>query len=179
MRRSIIFLLLLAAGSQAYAQENLFLIQGGSAGTSGSTVGTSLTGLKVNAAWEFQPMGDKWTMGGSIGYVQLSADLPNGNVKVTSIPIAFVGRYMVGGEKFKGFLRGSVGTQISSASYTGALVSPSNSQWGMTASIAGGIMYWASDKIFISAEYEFLWLSNAIADSGSVGCVLGGIGYRF
>lgn len=168
----------LSAG-YADAQENLMVIQGGSATSSGNALNSSLTGFKINGAWEFQPMGDKWTMGGSIGYVQMSATVTNGTVKVTSIPIAFVARYMVGGEKFKVFARGSLGTQISTGSYSGTVVNTSDSQWGMSGSIGAGVMYWASDKLFISAEYEFLWLSNAIQNAGSVGCAMGGIGLRF
>lgn len=179
MKRALVLILFLVPTGLAIAQENLLVIQGGTASSSGNALGSKLTGFKVNGSWEFQPMGDKWTMGGSIGYVQLSASVANGTVKVTSIPIAFVGRYMFGGEKFKGFVRGSLGTQISTGSYSGSVVGTSDSQWGMTASIGGGLMYWVGEKVFVSGEYEWLWLSNAIQDSGSVGCIMGGVGMRF
>ena len=172
----ILLTLFFGAVSMAYGQENIGLLQGGYASGNGSA---APTGYKINAAWEFQPMGDRWTMGGSIGYIKVSAKEAGSSFDVSSVPICFVSRMMFGGESFKVFVRGSLGTHISTLSYSGALVSTSESQWGMVGGIGGGLMFYTSETMFLSADYEWLWISNAFANSGSIGTASLGIGFKF
>lgn len=173
----LLFTLALLAGPAA-GQENLGVLQVGYSVGNGSS-GIQPTGYKINGSWEFQPMGDKWTMGGSIGWVSLSATENNGSFSLSSFPICFVSRIMFGGEKFKAFVRGGLGTQVSTISYSGSLIAPSDTQWGMSASLGGGALFWMSDKVFLSADYEWLWLSNAFANTGSIGTASVGVGFRF
>ena len=177
MKKSGVFLaLFIGAVSMVNGQENIGLLQGGYASGNGSA---APTGYKINAAWEFQPMGDRWTMGGSVGYISVSAKEAGNSFDVSSVPICFVSRIMFGGQSFKAFVRGSLGTHISTLSYSGAVVSTSESQWGMVGGIGGGLMYYTSEAMFLSADYEWLWISNAFANSGSIGTASLGIGFKF
>ncbi|MBL7848443.1 MAG: outer membrane beta-barrel protein [Cyclobacteriaceae bacterium] len=178
MKHLLLVISLASLANITFGQENIGLIQGGYSVGNRSN-GTQPTGYKINAAWEFQPMGDKWTMGGSIGWVKLSMTENNGSFSLSSLPICFVSRYMFGGEKFKAFVRGGLGTHVSTISYSGTLVAPSDQQWGMSGSLGGGAMFWMSEKMFLSAEYEWLWLSNAFANTGSIGTASAGFGFRF
>lgn len=162
--------------STARAQENNLILQGGYSAGNGTA---SPTGYKINASWEFQPVGDRWTMGGSIGYVKVSAKEAGNNFDVSSVPICFVSRIMFGGEKFKFFVRGSLGTHLSSLSYTGSVISTNDSQWGMAGGLGGGLMYYMSETLFLSADYEWLWLSNPYTNSGSIGTSSVGVGFKF
>jgi opacity protein-like surface antigen len=172
----VLAMVLALATSAACAQENNLILQGGYAAGNGTA---SPTGFKINASWEFQPMGDKWTMGGSIGYVKVSAKDAGNNFDVSSVPICFVSRIMFGGEKVKFFVRGSLGTHLSSLSYSGTLISTKDSQWGMAAGLGGGLMYSLSETMFLSADYEWLWLSNPYTNSGSIGTASVGVGFKF
>jgi hypothetical protein len=180
MKQLLLLISFLVTSGALLAQENLLIVQGGPASGNGSA---SPTGYRIAAAWEFQPTGEWWTMGGSLGMVKLSASetilSATSTFDVTTIPICFVSRLTFGGEKFKGFVRGQLGTHISSISYSGSITAASESQWGMAAGISPGIMFWVSPKIFLGADYEWLWISNAFANSGSIGIASGSIGLKF
>lgn len=168
--------IILVAATVGYGQENLGILQGGYSAGNGSA---APTGFKINGTWEFQPTGEKWTMGGSLGYIRLTGTETAANFSVSSVPVTFVSRIMFGGESFKFFVRGQLGTHISTISYSGALVSNSDTQVGMAAGLGGGVMYFTSEKMFLSADYEWLWLSNTFSNSGSIGTASLGVGFRF
>lgn len=170
---------ILLASIGVNAQENIAVLQGGYSTGLGNAAGTQPSGFKINASWEFQPSGDKWTMGGSLGYVRLSGSEAGSDYGLSAVPICFVSRIMFGGESFRFFARGQLGTHISTISYSGALLSTNDTQVGMSAGLGGGVMYFASESMFLSAEYEWLWLSNAFANTGSIGTGALGVGYRF
>jgi len=160
----------------ANAQENLGIFQGGYSSGQGSS---KPTGFKVTGSWEFQPAGEIWTIGGSVGYIRLSGSESGADFSVTSVPICAVTRFMFGGEKFKAYVRAQGGTHISTVSYSGSFLSASDTQLSMALGIGGGAMYWMSEKMFLNAEYEGLWLMNAFANSGAVTTGSLGVGFRF
>jgi len=176
MKYGFSLIIILLAATVGYGQENLGILQAGYSAGNGSS---APTGFKINAAWEFQPNAEKWTMGGSLGYIRLTGKETAADFSVSSVPVTFVSRIMFGGESFKFFVRGQLGTHISTISYSGALVSSSDTQVGMAAGLSGGVMYFASEKMFLSADYEWLWLTNAYANTGSIGTAALGLGFKF
>lgn len=176
MKHTVRIFLLLLLFVSSYGQENLGLLQGGYSIGHGSI---QPAGFKINASWEFQPTGDNWTMGGSLGYMRLSGTESGSDFGLTTVPICFVGRMMFGGDSFKFFIRGQGGTHISTISYSGALLSKNDTQWGMALGLSGGLMFFPGEKTFLSAEYEGLWLSNSFANTGTIGTAALGVGFRF
>lgn len=173
----ILFVLALMAGC-AFGQENIGQLQAGYA-VGNRDGGVQPTGLKINGSWEYQPTGENWTMGGSVGWVKLSVSETAGGFSLSSYPICFVSRIMFGGEKVKAFVRGGLGTHVSTISYSGASLATSDTQWGMSGSLGGGALFWMSERVFLSADYEWLWLSNAFANTGSIGTASLGVGFKF
>ncbi len=183
MKHLIAFLLLIGSFA-ALGQENNLSLTGGYSTTTGDAAGSAPTGYKLMVNYDFQSTGEKWSAGGAVGYINLDGTvttlLGSSTYKITSVPIYVVGKYMVGSEKFKVFTRLALGSHFSSGSYSGPVVALKDSQTiGMSAGIGAGVVFWFSDKIFASADYEFLWLSNAISDTGWVTSASGGIGVRF
>jgi len=180
MKKLLLSITLMITSGGLFAQENIILLQGGPASGNGSA---SPTGYRIAAAWEFQPAGEWWTMGASLGMVKLSASQTilssTSTFDVTTIPICFVSRLTFGGEKVKAFVRGQLGTHISTISYSGSISLASESQWGMAAGISPGVMFWVSPKVFLGADYEWLWISNTFENSGSVGIASGSLGLKF
>jgi opacity protein-like surface antigen len=179
MKKASFVLLVALMAVQARAQENFAILQGGYSTGWGNVSGTQPTGFKINVAWEFQPTGDRWTIGGSLGYLRLSGSESGSDYGLSTIPICAVSRIMFGSESFKFFVRGQLGTHISTVSYSGALVSLSDTQMGLAGGLGGGVMFFPSERMFLSADYEWLWLSNAFANTGSIGSAALGVGFRF
>lgn len=174
MRR--IWILFLMISVAASAQENLGTIQIGYA-SGFANISAKQTGIKLNGSWEFQPMGDSWTIGGSIGFIQLNGETPSKTFILTSVPITLVSRLMFGREKLKAYIRGQAGTHFSGVEYSGLLTYKDNNV-GVAAGIGGGAMCKINETVFISAEYEWLWLGN-LANTSSVGTAAFGVGFRF
>ncbi len=177
--KQILVLFSVMLSQATMAQENIGLLQGGYSMGKGTVTASQPTGFKVNGSWEFQPSGDQWTIGGSLGYLRIAGSESGSDFSVSSIPVCVVSRLMFGSESFMAFVRGQAGTHVSTVSYAGLLVDLSDSQVGMVVGIGGGVMFYASEKTFVSAEYEWLWLSNAFANTGSIGTTALGVGFKF
>lgn len=183
MKHLIAFLLILGTVA-AFGQENNLSLTGGYSTTSGNVAGSSPTGYKVMVNYDFQSTGEKWSVGGGVGYIGLNGTVSTGlgtsTYKITSIPVYVVAKYFVGSEKFKAFARLAIGSHFSSGLYTGTVFTLNDtSSIGMSFGGGAGFNFWLSDKIFATVDYEYLWLSNAISDTGGVSSVSGGIGMRF
>lgn len=183
MKHLIAFLFILVAIS-AFGQENNLSLTGGYSTTTGSVGGSAPTGYKVALNYDFQSTGETWSVGGAVGYINLegtvSGGLGSSTFKITSIPVYAVAKYFVGSDKFKVFARFAIGSHFSSGSYTGTIVTlKDTSSIGMSIGFGAGVNFWLSDKLFLTGDYEYLWLSNALSDTGGVSSVSGGIGMRF
>jgi hypothetical protein len=184
MKHLIAFLLVLGSFA-ALGQENNLSLTGGYSTTTGNVAGSAPTGYKVSLNYDFQSTGETWSVGGAVGYIGLDgtatvSGLGTSTYKITSIPVYAVAKYYVGSEKFKVFARLAIGSHFSSGSYSGPVVTlKDTSAIGMSFGGGAGINFWLSEKIFLTADYEYLWLSNAISDTGGVSSASGGIGMRF
>lgn len=180
MKHLVAFLMILVSAA-AFAQENSLSLTGGYATTTGNVAGSAPTGYRISVNYDFQSSGEKWSVGGVAGYINLDGTVTTGSTyKITSIPVYVVAKYYVGSDKFKAFAKLCAGTHFSSGSYTGSFFTlKDTSSVGMSLGAGAGINFWLSDKIFLTADYEYLWLSNAISDTGGVSSVSGGIGMKF
>lgn len=82
-------------------------------------------------------------------------------------------------EKLKGFIKGAIGAHFSSLKRSGPLGELSDNDFGFAGGAGLGGSYFINEKIFLNAEYELLWLSNAYYVEGLLNTASLGIGFRF
>jgi opacity protein-like surface antigen len=85
----------------------------------------------------------------------------------------------VGKGKLKGFVKGAIGTHISTFKQTGNLTEVKSTDMGFYGGAGVGALINVSEKMFISAEYEWAYMSNSFYRDGFVNSISGGIGFKF
>ncbi len=183
MKKLLTILSLSLLSVSVQAQENALSLLGGYSFGTGSVSSSQPTGWRINALYEFTPNASSWSIGGAVGYISLSGSstylLTSSSYKVQAVPISLVPKFSFGSESFKGYLRGIIGSAITTISYTGTVVGTSDNQWGMSFGFGAGGTYYLNEKMFLSADYEWLRLSNIYDDAGSINSASVGIGMKF
>ena len=182
MKKIIIALGLSLAATVAFSQENMITLSGGYAFANIEYSNVNTTGWRINALYEYNQAGGKWAHGFSLGYVNLSGEssgsLQKTKYNINSWPFYYAPKYLFGSENFKGFIKGAIGWQISNFERSG-LVTLSDSDTGFVGGGGAGAQYFFDEKMFLSAEYELLWLSNSFYKDGLLNSASLGIGFRF
>ena len=177
MRYLIILLMILAI--TAYSQESMVTLSGGAVLANVEDAETNGTGFRINGLYEYNPMLGKIAYGLSVGYIDLGADNDGTEYKVTSLPIYFAPKFLFGGDKFKGFIKGALGMHFSRIKRTGTRTELEDKDTGFTGGIGGGALFFLTNAIFINAEYELLWMSNHFYRDGLQQGISAGLGFRF
>jgi hypothetical protein len=176
----LVFTLLVTLG---FSQENAVTLSGGYAFATIEDTDVKTTGWRINALYEYNPAGGNWAHGLSFGYVNLSGESKGSSqttqYDISSWPMYYAPKYLFGGESFKGFVKGAIGWQISSLERSGPLASISDNDTGLLGGGGVGAQYLLNEKIFLSAEYELLWMSNTFYKDGWLNTASLGIGIRF
>lgn len=183
MKKLLVLLILLVFATIGYAQENSITISGGYAFSNVEDVDVNATGWRINGLYEYNPAGGKWAHGFSIGYVSVSADVTQDiystKYEINSWPIYYAPKYLFGSEKVKGFVKAALGYQLSTLKRTGNLSNLEDNDGGFVGGGGAGISYLLSEKVFLSAEYELLWMSNSFYRDGLLNTASLGIGFKF
>lgn len=178
----ILVLTMLVGSTMAAAQENMVTIGGGYsfARIKESDGGTS--GWRINALFEYNPNAGNIAHGVSVGHIDTRAEITGAQgaeYKLTSTPIYYAPKMLFGNEKVKGFVKGALGMHFSSYQREGALGDLSSNDAGFYGALGAGGMLFLSKKAFLSAEYEWAYLSNTYYKSGFMNSAVLGIGFRF
>jgi hypothetical protein len=183
MKKTIIVLAFAMLTTIAYSQENMITLSGGYVFANVEDTDVSATGFRINGLYEYNQAGGKWAHGFSIGYIGLSAEITESvqtsTIDINTWPFYYAPKYLFGGESFKGFIKGAIGWQISNFERYGTLATISDSDTGFTGGGGVGAQYFFNEKIFLSAEYELLWMSNSFYKDGLVNTASLGLGIRF
>lgn len=183
MKRPIIVLVFTLLSFLAFSQENMITISGGYAFSNIEDSDVTTTGWRINGLYEYNQGGGSWAHGFSFGYINLSAEvtesLQTTTWDVNTWPIYYAPKYLFGGEKFKGFVKGAIGWQISNFERMASRSTVSDSDTGFLGGGGAGASYFINEKILITAEYELLWMSNSIYKDGLLNTASLGIGFRF
>ena len=94
-------------------------------------------------------------------------------------PIYYAPKYLIGDGKVKGFIKGAIGWQFSKVSNNNPLIIIDATDSGFTVGVGAGFTYSVSEKVFLNAEYEFLWLQNSFFRDGYLNTASLGLGLRF
>lgn len=167
---------------KANSQNNMVTLSGGYSFATIEDTEIKATGYRINGLYEFNPASGKVAHGLSIGYISIAAteDVLGGSITTTinSFPIYYAPKYMLGKEKFKGFVKAAIGGQFAGLERDG-IVTASDSDFGFYGGGGAGLMFLITDKIFINAEYEIAWASNNYYKDGWMNSAIGGIGIKF
>lgn len=183
MKRIILILIFTALASLAFSQENTVTLSGGYAFANIEDIDVNATGWRVSGLYEFNQTGSPWAQGFSVGYLSLSAQSTEGvqtiNLDVSSWPIYYAPKYLFGNKKLKGFVKGAIGWQFSKLKKSGTVVDLEADDTGFTGGGGVGAQYLFNEKIFLSAEYELLWMSNSFYKDGLLNTASLGLGIKF
>jgi len=180
MKNSIAVLFLLTAALVAYSQENMVTLSGGYAFANIEEADADGTGWRINGLYEFNPSGSKFAHGFSIGYVSLSGEgALDTQYDIGTWPVYYAPKFLLGEGKLKGFVKGALGWQFSNISRTGTALEADANDSGFTLGAGAGASYFINEKLFLTGEYEFLWLQNSYFKEGYLSTVSAGIGFKF
>lgn len=183
MKKTLAIIILATSTLIAYSQENMITLSGGYAFANIEEADADGTGWRINALYEFAPMNGKVAHGFSVGYVSLSGEGGVGQDKtqydVGTWPIYYAPKLFIGEGKIQGFIKGAIGWQFSKISNNNPLIIIDANDSGFTAGAGAGFMYSVSDKVFLNAEYEFLWLQNSFFRDGYLNTASIGLGIKF
>jgi len=182
MKKQIFITMLVLLSMKALSQENMFTLSSGYSFAKIEDSGISTTGWRIMGTYEFNPGGGILAHGFSFGYIGLKGTDGVGaqeiRYTVNSFPLYYAPKVMFGKEKFKGFIKGVLGSQIAGLKREGA-VTLSDSDFGFYGGGGAGIMIFLKENIFINAEYEIAWASNSFYKDGWINTAGGGIGFKF
>jgi hypothetical protein len=183
MKKPIALLVFVLLGIVAYGQENLATLSGGYVFANIESTDVNGTGFRINGLYEYNQGGGKWAHGFSLGYIGLTAESSSNLQTITydinTWPIYYAPKYLIGGDAFKGFVKGAIGWQISNIERMGAAATLSDSDTGFIGGGGVGAMYFLNEKLFLSAEYELLYMANSFYKDGLLNTASLGIGFRF
>jgi hypothetical protein len=183
MKRNLLTFALICFFGIAMAQENRFSVSGGYAFCNIEDVETGATGWRINTSYEFNPGTGSFSHGFSVGYIVTTADFTSNtetsNYKLSSWPIYYAPKFTVGQGNLKGFVKGALGTHVTGYKRTGTLTEITSTDMGFYGGVGAGGMLLLGEKLFLSAEYEWTYMSNTFYRDGFMNSVMAGIGFRF
>lgn len=182
MKKTILFTFVVMLSLNALSQENSVTLSSGYSFAKIDDTDIKTTGWRVMGTYEFNPAGGMFAHGFSFGSLSLKGTDGVGFQKikytVNSFPLYYAPKVLFGNEKFRGFFKGILGTQIASLKREGA-ESLSSSDFGFYVGAGAGITYFVKENIFINVEYEIAWASNSMFRDSWINTIGGGIGFKF
>lgn len=169
----------LTARSQA---QNTVTLSGGYSFASIEESDASATGWRANLLFEqgrpFSPI----THGGAVGLAVLKSSvttqLATSDYTITTLPVYYVPKYSFGSDDFKGFIKGALGLQFSWLTRKGTIGELSDNDLGFYGGLGGGMVYHIDEKWFVTAEYEWAYMSNSYYRDGFLNSIMAGVGMR-
>jgi hypothetical protein len=163
--------------------DELFTISYGDVSTDFEDANTAASGWRINLSFEGSKKRADVLHALVIGYMETTADVTTvaqtTNYELKTLPIYYAPKYLKGQGAFKGFLKGALGWRFSDYKRTGALGNVESGDNGFYGGASAGLMFMATDTVFINAEYEWAYLSNSYYRDGEVQSAMIGNGFRF
>jgi len=184
MKKNLLIFAMVCLFGTVWAQENRFSLTGGYVFSNIEETDTEATGWRLNVTYEFNPGDGMFSHGFTFGYLGTTGDFTSAtkrsDYKSNSFPVYYAPKISVGKGNLKGFLKGALGTHITGYKRTGTLAEEiSTVDMGFYGGVSAGGSLDLGDKLFISAEYEWAYMSNTYYKDGFVNSAMGGIGIKF
>lgn len=184
MKKINLIVILAFIASSGFSQENAFTLSGGYSFANIEDTDVNADGWRINGLYDFNPQGGDVSYGFSLGYISLKASSEAGisdtaDYKISTMPIFFAPKYLIGKDKFKGFIKGAIGMQKSWFEREGPALILEDSDWGFYAGAGVGANYFLNEKLFLGLEYELAWMTNSFYKDGLMNSAMLGIGVKF
>ena len=166
------------AQAQYKHQNGSTIIQIGYANMVPKGVDVSLDGVALNLSYEYLNLKKILAYGFSVSYLEGTGSETTANYKYHTWPITFMAKGFLGGEKFRGYIRGQIGVQSTTAQRETSLLQSKVWSTGLTAGGGLGFNYVLSERIFLNLEYNANWLDSNIYDSQLIHAITLGIGIQ-
>jgi hypothetical protein len=141
------------------------------------------SGFRINGAFDYSQPGTKFSHGFSVGYLSLNQSVQRNNLTsdytVTTFPIYYSPKYHFGKEKFQGFLKAALGMHFSMINRETNNIEVEDNDAGFYGGLGVGGVLNLKSNLFLSAEYEWDYLSNSYYRDGFLHSIMAGIGFRF
>ena len=164
------------------SQESMLTLSGGYAFASLDNYDDPATGYRINGLFEFNPSEGKLAHGIAFGYANISAtkiDLGKDlKTTVSTFPVYYAPKLIVGSEKAKLFVKGAIGMQFAKLKREGS-ISFTDGDAGFYGGGGAGGMLFLTESLFLNAEYEIAWVSNSFYGDGWLNSAMAGIGIKF
>jgi opacity protein-like surface antigen len=169
------------------AQENSITLSGGYSFTNIENIDEGTSGWRINALYEYTPMGGNVSHGLSFGYVQTEATVSEtvfgtSEFKAGHWPIYYAPKYtfLESTSSFRPFIKGAIGFHISDYDKTGPLGGEIDTgDSGFYGGAGAGINIRISDLVLVNLEYEWAWLSNSWYVDGFLNSAMLGVSMKF
>ncbi len=165
------------------AQENKFSINGGYVFSNIEDTDADAKGWRINGLYEFNPSESSLSHGFAVGYMTTTADYTSqtesSSYDINSWPIYYAPKFTVGKGALKGFVKGALGTHITTFKRTGSLTEIKSTDMGFYGGAGLGGTLNINEKVFLQAEYEWAYMSNSYYVDGFVNSITAGLGFKF
>lgn len=167
--------------SQFIKGGNIVLVDASMISVKGEETENTLSGYSIGVGIEQSTFGGSWAGGVQIFYLHAeeTTDPRDVNISYSTIPILLFGKFMFGGEKFRGYLMGGAGLQFSTRDINNDVTGTiSTKDSGITLSAGAGGYAFLDEKFVLHLNYKFMWLENGYYSSGYVHQVGLGLGFQ-
>jgi hypothetical protein len=182
MKKQILIILLVLISFRAFSQENMITLSGGYAFANIEDSDDKGTGFSIKGNFEFNPLAGHLAHGITFGFVRLRTTEIDGlqeiEKTISSFPVYYAPKYMLGNDRMKAFIKGAIGLQYADLKREG-IVTTSDVDFGFYGGGGAGIMVFLTEALFVNGEYEIAWASNSTYKDGWINTFSGGIGFRF
>ncbi len=181
----------LIASAKSWSQEPRFLTaSGGYSFVNVEDVSKNGTGWRANILYQGIEHGATFAHGYAIGFITVSASkdslLPKVNplsaqeqttidYTVSSVPLYYAPMYQFGGDRLKGFVKGALGVQMAWLTRKGPNTKVTDTDMGWYLGASAGVAIPLSEKMAITAEYEWAFATNSFYKDGFVNSALAGL----
>jgi hypothetical protein len=183
MKKIFTIICLLVVITTVKAQENKLSIIGGYVFSNIEDTDADAKGWRINGLYEFTPNASSLSHGIALGYMTTNADYTSltesTNYDINSWPIYYVPKFTVGKGNLKGFVKGALGTHISTYKRTGTLTEIKSTDMGFYGGAGLGGTLNINEKVYLQAEYEWAYMSNTIYVDGFINSFTAGLGFKF
>ena len=183
MKKVIVILSVLFISVSARAQENSLTLSGGYVFTNIEESDIDASGFRINALFDFNPQQGMFSHGFSMGFIHTTAsnttNAQTTDYRMINLPAYYAPRLSFGKQSFKVYIKGALGVHFSNYKRTASHTEITDWDAGFFGGAGLGVKKIFNEKLFITLEYEWDYLSNTAYVDGFVNSAMVGVGVIF
>ncbi len=177
--KSAFFSFCLLSSYAGWAQGRSIAIHAGQVSGPLGSSNTEATGWKMELVYGSQPIKSLWSVTGSIGYMTLSGLSDYWQpTTVQAFPLLVIPKFSAGSRKLKGYAKGMMGFNYNMRT-TGAVIETTSIGVGIVFGLGVGATIYIGKRMFLSADYEWLWFDVSLDGRPAIHSTNVGLGVKF